>query len=94
MRAGSCTSWATRRGNLATVRGTPKKLEIARDATANGGRIRAEGGAKVDLARMQAQCGKVKVKMTIDSMVFDCARKVAWVTRRAGGATPWTRFAL
>lgn len=80
------------KGNLATVCGTPKKLEIQADAKANGGRIRADGAAKVDLARMQAQCLKVKAGTTIDSMIFNCAAKEVHVTRRAGGVTPWKRF--
>jgi hypothetical protein len=79
-------------GNLATVRGTPRKLDIQLDAKANGGRIRAEGDAKVDLARLQDQCQKVKVKSTIDAMIFNCAKKEAHVTRRAGGVTPWKKF--
>ena len=82
------------KGGLATIRGTPKKIEIQEDAKANGGRIRAEGDAKVDLARLQAQCGKVKVGSTIDSMVFNCTKKEAYVTRRAGGVTPWKRFSF
>ena len=81
-------------GRHATVKGTPKKLEIKEDITSNGGRIRAEGEAKVDLARLQAQCGKVKVKSTIDAMIFNCAKKEVHVTRRAGGVTPWKRFDL
>ena len=81
-------------GGLATVRGTPKRLDIQLDAKANGGRLRAEGDAKVDLSRMQANCPRVKVKSTIDAMVFDCARKEAHVTRRAGGVTPWKKFAF
>jgi isopenicillin-N N-acyltransferase-like protein len=80
------------KGGLATVRGTPKRLEVQLDAKANGGRLRAEGDAKVDLSRMQANCPKVKVKSTIDAMVFDCLRKEAHVTRRAGGVTPWRKF--
>jgi hypothetical protein len=80
------------KGNLATVRGTPKKLEIQEDAKANGGRIRAEGDAKVDLARMQDHCPKVKVASTIDAMVYNCAKKEAYLTRRAGGVTPWKPF--
>jgi predicted choloylglycine hydrolase len=79
-------------GNLATIRGTPKKLDIILDATANGGRLRAIGEKKVDLARMQENCPKVKVKTTIDAMVFNCAKKEAYVTRRAGGVTPWKKF--
>jgi isopenicillin-N N-acyltransferase-like protein len=79
-------------GNLATIRGTPKKLDIVLDAKANGGRLRADGEAKVDLARMQENCPKVKVKTTIDAMVFNCAKKEAYVTRRAGGVTPWKKF--
>ena len=79
-------------GNLATIRGTPKKLDIVLDAKANGGRIRAEGDAKVDLARMQDNCPKVKVRSTIDAMVFNCAKKEAYVTRRAGASTPWKKF--
>jgi isopenicillin-N N-acyltransferase-like protein len=82
------------KGNLATLRGTPKKLDVVPDAAANGGRIRAEGDAKVDLARLQAHAPKVKVKTTIDAMIFNCARKEAYVTRRAGGVTPWKRFAF
>jgi hypothetical protein len=80
------------KGNLATVRGTPKRLEIIEEASANGGRIRPEGGAPVDLSRLQAQCAKVKVGSTIDAMIFNCARKQAYVTRRAGGVTPWKKF--
>jgi hypothetical protein len=79
-------------GNLATIRGTPKKLDIVLDARANGGRIRPEGDAKVDLQRLQEHCPKVKVKTTIDAMVFNCAKKEAYVTRRAGGVTPWKKF--
>jgi len=79
-------------GNLATIRGTPKKLDIVLDAKANGGRLRADGDAKVDLTRMQENCPKVKVKSTIDAMVFNCAKKEAYVTRRAGGVTPWKKF--
>ena len=79
-------------GSLATVRGTPKKVDIRPDAVANGGRRRAQGDAKVDLAAMQAHCPTVKVKTTIDAMVFSSVRKEAHVTRRAGGATPWLRF--
>jgi hypothetical protein len=41
---------------------------------------------------MQQNCAKVKVASTIDAMVFDCARKEAHVTRRAGGVTPWKTF--
>lgn len=81
-------------GTLATVKGTPRKLDIQTGATSNGGLIRAEGDAKVDLARLQAHCPKVKVKSTIDAMVFDCAKKEAHVTRRAGGVTPWKRFSF
>jgi predicted choloylglycine hydrolase len=81
-------------GNHATVRGTPKKLEILEGARANGGRIAAEGDAKVGLERLQKQCVKVKVGSTIDAMIFNCARKEAWLTRRAGGITPWKRFAF
>lgn len=80
------------RGALATVRGTPKKLDVVEEAKANGGRLRAEAEAKVDLARMQKHCPKVKVGSTIDAMVFNCARKEAHVTRRAGGVTPWRAF--
>ncbi len=81
-------------GKHATVKGTPKRLEIVEDVTSNGGRIRAEGDAKVDLARLQAQCGKVKVKSTIDAMIFNAARREAWLSRRAGGVTPWKPFRL
>jgi predicted choloylglycine hydrolase len=81
-------------GNLATLRGTPKKLEIAMDAKANGGRIKADGEAKVDLARLQEHAPKVKAKSTIDAMIFNCAKKEAYVTRRAGGVTPWKKFSF
>jgi len=79
-------------GNLATIRGTPKKLDIVLDAKANGGRIKADGDAKVDLARLQEHAPKVKVKTTIDAMIYNCAKKEAYVTRRAGGVTPWKKF--
>jgi predicted choloylglycine hydrolase len=79
-------------GNLATIRGTPKKLDVVLDAKTNGGRIRPEGDAKVDLQRLQEHCPKVKAKTTIDAMVFNCTRKEAYVTRRAGGVTPWKKF--
>jgi hypothetical protein len=79
-------------GNHATVRGTPRRLEITDDIVSNGGRIRAEAGAKVDLARLQAHCGKVRVKSTIDAMIFNAAKKEAHLTRRAGGVTPWKAF--
>ena len=81
-------------GAFATVRGTPRRLEVVEDARANGGRLRQEGDARVDLARMREHCGKVKVKTTIDAMVFNCRTKEAFVTRRAGGVTPWKRFAF
>ena len=51
-----------------------------------------EGDAKVDLARMQENCPKVKRNSTIDAMVFNCAKREAYVTRRAGGVTPWKKF--
>lgn len=79
-------------GNHATIRGTPKKVEIVNDIKSNGGRIKADGDTKVDLARLQAQCGKVKVKSTIDAMIYNCAKKEAYLTRRGGGVTPWKRF--
>ncbi|HVR87092.1 MAG TPA: C45 family peptidase [Planctomycetota bacterium] len=79
-------------GRHTTVRGTPKKLEIVEDAKANGGRIVAEGNAKVDLARLQANCPKVKRSNTVDAMIFNCTKKEVHVTRRAGGVTPWKRF--
>lgn len=82
------------KGGLATVRGTPKKLEIQTGAKANGGYVAAKGDARVDLARMQAQCVRVKVGSTIDAMIFNNAAKEIHVTRRAGGVTPWKRFAL
>lgn len=82
------------KGNLATVKGTPKKLDIHMDAVANGGRVRPQEGRPVDLARMQLSCMKAKVKSTIDSMVFDCAAREIHVTRRSGGVTPWLRFTL
>lgn len=80
------------RGELRTLRGNPKGLEIDDGARCNGGRVRANGREKVDLARLQAECTRVKVDLTIDSMIFDCTRREAWVTRRAGGVTPWKRF--
>jgi isopenicillin-N N-acyltransferase-like protein len=80
------------RGKLVTVRGNPKKLEIDDDVRTNGGRIRAAGKTKVDLARLEEPCAQVKVDITIDAMVFDCTKKEAHVTRRAGGITPWKRF--
>ena len=80
------------KGNHATARGTPKKLEIVEDIKSNGGRIRGAGDAKVDLARLQANCLKVKVDSTIDAMIFNCSQKEAYVTRRAGGVTPWKLF--
>jgi isopenicillin-N N-acyltransferase-like protein len=80
------------RGKLATVRGNPEKLDIDDRVRTNGGQVRAEGKAKVDLARLQDHCAKVKVEITIDAMIFDCTRKEAHVTRRAGGVTPWKRF--
>src|ERR1043166_3901480 len=46
-------------GNHATVRGTPKKIEIVNDIKSNGGRIRADGDSKVDLARLKENCGSV-----------------------------------
>jgi hypothetical protein len=79
-------------GKLATVRGNPEELEIVEGAGSNGGQLRAEGEAKVGLARLQENCRRVKVKTTIDAMIFDCTRKEAHVTRRAGGVTPWKRF--
>ena len=80
------------RGNLTTLRGNPKKLEIDDGVRTNGGRIEAAGKAKVDLARLQENCAQVKVDITIDAMIFDCTKKEAHVTRRAGGVTPWKRF--
>jgi hypothetical protein len=82
------------RGKLTTVRGNPKKLQIDDDVRTNGGRIETAGKAKVDLARLQEHCAKVKVDITIDSMIFDCSKREAHVTRRAGGVTPWKRFAF
>jgi hypothetical protein len=79
-------------GKHVTVRGTPKKLEVVDDAKANGGRIMAEGDSKVDLARLQANCSKVKRSNTIDAMIFNCTKKEVHVTRRAGGVTPWKKF--
>lgn len=79
-------------GNHVTVRGTPKKVEMVTGAKANGGMIVAEGDSKVDLARLQKNCLKVKARTTIDAMIFNCAKKEAYVTRRAGGITPWKRF--
>ncbi len=46
----------------------------------------------VDLAQRREHCGKVKVKTAIDAMVFNCRTREAFVTRRAGGVTPWKRF--
>jgi hypothetical protein len=80
------------KGNLATVRGTPKKLEVFDEVKSNGGRIREKDGAKVDLRRLQENCLKVKVGSTIDAMVYNCAKKEAYLTRRAGGVTPWKPF--
>jgi hypothetical protein len=80
------------KGNHVTVRGTPKNLEVVSGAKANGGRITAEGDAKVDLARLQANCLKVKRSNTIDAMVLNCTKKELNVTRRAGGVTPWKKF--
>jgi predicted choloylglycine hydrolase len=80
------------RGEFRTLHGTPKKLDVDDGARCNGGLVRAEGRTKVDLARLQEECGRVKVDITIDSMIFDCSRREAHVTRRAGGVTPWARF--
>lgn len=80
------------KGRHATVKGTPKKLTIDDDITSNGGCLKAEGAAKVDLARMQANAAKVKVGSTIDAMVFCNVKREAHVTRRAGGVTPWKKF--
>jgi hypothetical protein len=80
------------RGNFATVRGTPKNLEIIPDAKANGGRIRAEGDRKVDLPGLEAHCPRVKRSNTVDAMIFNCTKKELHVTRRAGGVTPWKKF--
>ena len=79
-------------GNFATVRGTPKNLEILPEAKANGGRIRAEGDQKVDLLRLEAHCPRVKRSNTVDAMIFNCTNKELHVTRRAGGVTPWKKF--
>jgi len=79
-------------GKLATVRGYPGKLKIDDDVRTNGGQLRAKGKSRVDLARLQEHCAEVKVDITIDAMVFDCTKKEAHVTRRAGGVTPWKRF--
>jgi hypothetical protein len=74
------------------VRGHPEQLEIDETVRSNGGRIEAAGRPKLGLADLQAHCGRVKADHTIDSMVFDCTRREAHVTRRAGGVTPWKRF--
>lgn len=79
-------------GNHATVRGTPKNLDVVPDAKANGGRIKADGEKKVDLSLLQENCQKVKRSNTIDAMIFNCTKKELHVTRRAGGVTPWKRF--
>ena len=68
-------------GNHATVRGTPKKIEIVNDIKSNGGRIRADGDSKVDLARLKENCGSVKVKSTIDAMIYNCAKKEVHLTQ-------------
>ena len=80
------------RGELVTVRGNPDKLKIDDEVRTNGGLVKASGKQKVDLARLQENCARVKVEITIDAMIFDCTRKEAHVTRRAGGVTPWKRF--
>jgi hypothetical protein len=80
------------RGELRTLRGNPKKLEIDEGARCNGASVRSKGKAKVDVARLKDECARVRVDITIDSMVFDCTRKEAHVTRRAGEVTPWKRF--
>jgi|SRR5688572_2884082 len=80
------------RGKLVTVRGNPGKLDIDERVRTNGGLVEATGREKVDLARLQENCARVKVSITIDAMIFDCTRKEAHVTRRAGGVTPWKRF--
>jgi hypothetical protein len=87
---------ADSRGSLTLVRGTPKGLTIQNEAlsTGKGGRLVAKGERRLDLDAMKEHATKVKVDATIDSMIFDCSGKEAYVARQWGNVTPWKRFSI